>query len=33
VKITESRVDLKAHLWKAAKPVSKERPSRGRARQ
>jgi methylated-DNA-protein-cysteine methyltransferase-like protein len=30
VKITESRVDLKAHLWKAAKPVGKEKSSRRR---
>jgi len=32
VKITELGVDLKAHLWKAAKPVGKEKPSRRRAR-
>lgn len=31
VKITESRVDLKTHLWKTSKSVSKERPSRSRA--
>src|SRR6202166_5384557 len=31
-KITESRVDLKLHLWKATKAVGKEKPSRRRAR-
>ena len=32
VKITESRVDLKTHLWKASKAVGKGKPSRPRAR-
>ena len=31
VKITESRVDLKTHLWKASKAVGKGKPSRPRA--
>ena len=32
VKITESRVDLKTHLWKAGKAGSKGKPSSPRAR-
>src|SRR5246127_1884739 len=32
VKITESRVDLKTHLWKTANSAGKEKPSRKRAR-
>jgi methylated-DNA-protein-cysteine methyltransferase related protein len=32
VKITESRVDLKTHLWKATMTPDKEKPSRQRAR-
>jgi methylated-DNA-protein-cysteine methyltransferase-like protein len=31
VKITESRVDLKTHLWKGTKAAGKGKPSRRRA--